>query len=51
MMGKPHKVKPDIDNLLKAVMDALIENDQSVYRVTAMKFWDALGSIIIINEG
>jgi Holliday junction resolvase RusA-like endonuclease len=38
--GMPHRAKPDIDNLLKSVMDALWPEDSHIARVTASKFWD-----------
>ena len=37
----PHTVKPDGDNVLKAVADALFENDQMIYRMHSEKFWAA----------
>lgn len=39
MWGKPHQSKPDIDNYLKAFMDALCEDDSFVYDVRARKYW------------
>jgi len=38
--GTPHLHKPDIDNICKGVLDALIENDQMVYRIECEKYWD-----------
>lgn len=38
--GEPHTSKPDGDNVLKAVLDALIENDQTVYYSSVGKYWD-----------
>lgn len=35
----PHTVKSDLDNICKAVMDALFLNDQFVYRIHAEKLW------------
>jgi Holliday junction resolvase RusA-like endonuclease len=49
LTGKPHQLKPDIDNLIKSVMDALKADDQSVYSITASKVWDSIGSISIEN--
>lgn len=34
-----HTVKPDADNILKAVCDALFENDQFVISAHVMKHW------------
>ena len=51
MVLQPHQQKPDIDNLLKAVMDALKKDgDQSVFEVHAIKYWHVYGGIIIENE-
>lgn len=38
--GEPHRVKPDASNLLKAIEDALIPDDQKLYRATVTKRWD-----------
>lgn len=35
----PHTHKPDSDNIMKAVKDALFTNDQMVYRETIVKWW------------
>ena len=47
MVGKPHRQKPDIDNLIKAFMDALYEEDSVVYSVKAEKYWAETGGIQI----
>ena len=47
MNGKPHQAKPDIDNLAKAVMDALLGEDSHVWSLRARKFWSSQGSLII----
>lgn len=51
MNGQPHQQKPDIDNYLKAFMDALCEDDSYVYDVRAQKFWSVEGKIIITERG
>lgn len=38
--GQPHACKPDIDNVAKGIMDALLEHDQNIYRLHCQKFWD-----------
>lgn len=43
--GKPHQQKPDIDNLLKAWMDALYRNDAVIWKVSASKLWSVKGAI------
>ncbi len=49
MNGKPHKQKPDKDNLEKAVLDALCEEDSYVWDGRVSKLWSYKGSIIIKN--
>jgi len=40
MLGKPHRFKPDADNLLKAVMDSLWKDgDSGIYDVRCTKRW------------
>ena len=40
MAGTPHRVKPDIDNLIKAALDALLKRDQGIHEIRAKKFWE-----------
>ena len=40
MAGTPHKVKPDIDNLIKSSLDALLKRDQGIHQISAKKFWE-----------
>ena len=44
-----HQQKPDIDNLLKALMDSLLEDDSKVYQLTANKIWSYDGRILVSN--
>lgn len=44
----PHQQKPDIDNLAKAVMDALCKDDARIYKLTASKFWSDRPGIEIV---
>jgi len=37
--NQPHQQKPDIDNLIKAVMDALNVDDAHIYHIEASKYW------------
>jgi Holliday junction resolvase RusA-like endonuclease len=39
LLGTPHLRRPDIDNLAKAFMDALKEEDSSVHTIIAKKMW------------
>lgn len=50
MNGKPHQAKPDIDNYLKAFMDAMCVDDSYVYWVCASKRWATEGSITITEH-
>jgi Holliday junction resolvase RusA-like endonuclease len=45
----PHDQKPDIDNLIKAVMDALKPDDKKVWKISAEKRWAFEGEINIKN--
>ena len=49
MNGMPCKVKPDTDNITKAVKDALKVNDGDVWWEKAEKRWAFKGSIIIFQ--
>jgi Holliday junction resolvase RusA-like endonuclease len=49
LKGKPHTQKPDIDNLAKAFMDALADDDSYIYSLTAEKYWDESGSIRVLT--
>lgn len=40
MAGQPHRQKPDRDNIDKAIMDALFEDDAGVAFGTTAKYWD-----------
>lgn len=47
MLGQPHQKKPDIDNLIKALLDALLDNDGHIWSVSAKKLWSTKGYIEI----
>lgn len=47
LKGHPVKTAPDIDNYVKAFMDALLINDGHIWKVTAEKRYAYLGSIIV----
>jgi len=47
LRGKPHKAKPDIDNLNKAVLDAFMIEDASVWSHWSRKYWADDPSIVI----
>lgn len=48
MNGTPHQQRPDIDNLAKAFMDALCEDDSYIYSLKAEKRWAEEGSIVVL---
>lgn len=45
MNGKPHQQRPDVDNLIKAVMDAIFDEDCRVWNISASKLWGEQGKI------
>lgn len=49
MFLKPHQQTPDVDNLLKALLDATHKQDCAVWSVWAEKRWFSVGSIIIVD--
>jgi Holliday junction resolvase RusA-like endonuclease len=49
MAGQPHRQKPDIDNMTKAVMDCLWpDGDGMISKVTATKVWAATPYVAIV---
>lgn len=52
MRGKDHQQRPDVDNLTKAVLDAVLGEDCGVAWVLAGKIWAEEGAIVVgsINE-
>lgn len=47
MFLQPHQQRPDIDNLCKAVMDALCDDDSYIYELNAKKVWNEVEGISI----
>lgn len=47
MTGKPHRQKPDKDNLEKALLDALHEDDSHIWDGRVTKLWGEFGRIIV----
>lgn len=43
MDGKPHQQRPDLDNYIKAICDALFDEDKYVWSIRAAKLWCAQG--------
>jgi Holliday junction resolvase RusA-like endonuclease len=46
--GTAHQQRPDLDNLIKALCDAIYQNDACVWEITARKIWADEGSIEIL---
>lgn len=47
LVGRFHTQKPDLDNLVGAVMDALVEDDTKVVVIDATKVWGLEDAIYI----
>lgn len=47
MLWAPHQQRPDIDNLIKSVLDALCEDDSYIHQIEASKQWGEIGAIEI----
>ena len=47
MAGQPHQQRPDLDNYVKAVLDAVLDDDSKVWQVWARKVWGMKGQIVI----
>ena len=47
MIGMPHRQTPDIDNLCKALLDALFSNDAHIHDIHVGKLWGEFGEIRI----
>lgn len=47
MRDSPHQSKPDIDNCVKALLDATILQDSVVWDVRATKLWGDNGQIVV----
>jgi Holliday junction resolvase RusA-like endonuclease len=45
MAGKPHQQTPDVDNYLKALLDAIHANDCRIWRIAIEKRWAEGGFI------
>ena len=49
MLHEPHRQKPDLDNLIKSVQDALLQEDSGVWAIIAQKIWSSEPKIQIKN--
>ena len=50
MIMQPHMQRPDVDNFLKALLDALYDDDSHIYDVRASKYWGESGAITITTQ-
>lgn len=50
MDGKPHMQRPDLSNMLKALEDAIYQEDSVIYTIHISKIWGSEGKIIIEEE-
>ena len=48
--GKRHRQCPDLDNLIKALWDAVYDDDRAIASVHAEKVWGARGRIIVTPQ-
>ena len=51
MDGQPHRQKPDIDNLAKALMDAIFPDDSILSTLACRKIWSESGYIEVGSHG
>lgn len=50
MVNKPHQKRPDIDNLIKSLFDALYIEDSHIYAYQSRKYWAEKPYIYIGKE-
>jgi len=50
-VDQPHRCKPDLDNLVKGLLDALYEDDSCVHDLCARKRWGKKGWLIVAMDG
>ena len=51
MNGQAHQQKPDADNMIKALMDALFTDDAHIWDFRVTKVWGESGQILISDFG
>ena len=49
MCGTPHQQRPDVDNLGKALLDALFKNDSHIWDIRFTKLWTCGGGHIEVE--
>lgn len=50
MIYQPHTQAPDLDNMIKAFLDALCDDDSFVHTVNASKKWHTVGQIWVVQN-
>lgn len=50
MRLKPHTSRPDIDNMIKSVFDAMLEEDSHIHSVTASKRWNDTAGFYLVSH-
>lgn len=52
MNGAPHQQRPDLDNYIKATLDAVCNEDSHIWHLRAKKIWGDNGYIVVnrLNE-
>lgn len=50
LIWRPHTQRPDIDNLVKAILDSIYKEDSHIWDVHATKIWAGEGSFIQISN-
>lgn len=50
MNERPHQQKPDVDNLLKGLLDAVYGEDCGVWDIRVRKRWGVMGEIMVTYE-
>lgn len=50
MNRAPHQQKPDIDNYIKGLLDAVFKDDSKVHEILARKFWSMEPAIVLANR-
>ena len=49
MENTAHRQRPDLDNMVKGLIDAVYKEDAIIHTIEASKLWAATGHIIIIS--
>jgi len=48
--NQPHEQRPDIDNIMKGVMDSLFQEDSHIHTIYAKKIWSNEPGILFITK-